>query len=271
MWLAPVPGGAADPRRPHRLFATTNFAEPPGMSWMPDSRRAVVAIVELSDAQALWMADTESQTLERLTAGTGHSDDPSVSPDGRRLAFTSYAADWDLVELPLDGAPMRDVLATSRTECCAAWIPGSAKFVYLTNRSGLPEIRVRDSIDHSDRVVASTRDFRQNAANARLDMGAPSPDGQRFAFLEYSSAGFAIWIAPTAGGVPVRLTHSRDPHETAPSWSPTVPGYRSRQRRRDADAHAQSSGHGGRTGGGIASGPCRVQHLVLRPSMVAGG
>jgi serine/threonine protein kinase len=218
MWLVPIPDGAA--RRPHRLFATTNFAEPPGMSWMPDNRRVVVAFVELSDAQALWMADTESQTLERLTAGTGQSDDPSVSPDGRRLAFTSYAADWDLVELPLDGAPMRDVLATSRTECCAAWIPGSAKFVYLTNRSGLPEIRVRDQIDQSDRVVASTRDFRQNEANARLDMGAPSPDGQRVAFLEYSSTGFAIWITPTAGGVPVRLTHSRDPYETAPSWSP---------------------------------------------------
>jgi serine/threonine protein kinase len=220
MWLVPVADGTAASRRPHRLFATTNFAEPPAMSWMPDNRRAVVAFVELSDAQALWMADTESQTLERLTAGTGQSDDPSVSPDGHRLAFTSYAADWDLVELPLDGAPMRDVLATSRTECCAAWIAGSAKFVYLTNRSGLPEIRVRDQIDHSDRVVASTRDFRQNATNSRLDMGAPSPDGQRVAFLEYSSTGFAIWITPTAGGVPVRLTHSLDPHETAPSWSP---------------------------------------------------
>jgi eukaryotic-like serine/threonine-protein kinase len=220
MWLVPVADGAAGLRQSHRLFAATNFAEPPGVSWMPDSRRAVVTFVELSDAQALWMADTESQTLERLTAGTGQSDDPSVSPDGRRLVFTSYAADWDLVELPLDGAPMRDVLATSRTECCAAWIPGSAKFVYLTNRSGLPEIRVRDQIDHSDRVVASTRDFRQNAANAKLDMGAPSPDGQRVAFLEYSSSGYAIWIAATAGGVPVRLTHSPDPQETAPSWSP---------------------------------------------------
>jgi len=219
MWLLPFPGGTGAPQ-PRRLFATTTFTEPPDFGWMPDSRRAIVAFVELSDAHDLWMADTESQTLHRITAGPGQNDDPSVSPDGRRLVFASYAANWDLVELPIDGTPMRDALATSRTECCAAWLPGTMKFVYVTNQSGLPEIRVRDHNDRSDRVVASTRDFRRNAANAKLDMGAPSPDGQRLAFLEYSSAGYAIWITPTAGGTPVRLTRTKAPQETAPSWSP---------------------------------------------------
>src|SRR4029077_18445498 len=32
--------------------------------------------------------------------------------------------------------------------------------------------------------------------------------------------GYAIWITPTAGGMPVRLTRSKDPQESAPSWSP---------------------------------------------------
>src|SRR5205085_9984779 len=42
MWLLPFPDGTAA-GRPHRLFATTTFAEPPDFGWMPDSRRAVVA------------------------------------------------------------------------------------------------------------------------------------------------------------------------------------------------------------------------------------
>lgn len=220
MWLLPFPDGTLARRPPHRLFATTSLAQPPNVSWMPDSRRAVVSFVELSETVGLWMADTESETLARITAGTADNDSPGVSPDGGRLVFTSNAEDYDLVEVPLDGSPIRDVLATSRTECCAAWLPGTTKFVYLTNRSGLPEIRVRDQIDHSDRVAVSTRDVRQNATNAKLDMGAASPDGERVAFLEYSSSGFAIWITPTAGGAPVRLTRSKDPLETAPSWSP---------------------------------------------------
>jgi Tol biopolymer transport system component len=187
---------------------------------MPDSRRLVVALVELSDASELWMGDTKANTLERITAGAGLNDDPSVSPDGRQLLFASYAADWDLVALPLDGSEIQNVLATSRSECCAQLLPGTMKFVYLTNRNGLPEIRLHDQADQSDRVVASTRDFRANATTAKLDMGAPSPDGERLAFLEHSSDGYAIWITLTGGGSPVRLTAAVHPQETAPSWSP---------------------------------------------------
>jgi len=220
MWLVPFPGGVAAPPAPRHLFATTNFVDPPGVSWMPDSRRAVISFGRLSDAHGLWMADTASEALTRITTGTADDDAPSVSPAGDRLAFTSNAENYDVVEIPLDGSPLRDVVATSRSECCAAWIPRTTKFVYVTNRSGSPEVRVRNQVDRSDRVVASTRDVRQNATSAQLDMGAVSPDGDRVAFLEYSSSGFAIWVAPTAGGAPVRLTRSADPHESAPSWSP---------------------------------------------------
>ena len=121
LWRLPLPDGVEATAR--RLFVSANFAEPPTPSWMPDSRRAVISSIELSGAQELWMADTEAQTLSRMTAGTEQNGDPSVSPDGRRLTFTSYAANLDVVELPLDGGAMRDVLTTSRTECCATWIP----------------------------------------------------------------------------------------------------------------------------------------------------
>jgi len=220
MWWLPFPGGDDERRRPRRLFASTNFAEPAIVSWMPDSRRVVMALLEISDASELWMADTEANTFERITAGAGPNDDPSVSPDGRQLLFASYAADWDLVALPLDGSPIHNVLATSRSECCAEWVPRTMKFVYLTNRNGNPEIRLHDVADHSDRVIASTRDFRANATKAKLDVGALSPDGDRVAFLEHSSDGYAIWIIGTTSGSPVRLTGTVDPQETAPSWSP---------------------------------------------------
>ena len=60
MWLLPFGGAAGDPAQSRRLFATTNFSEPAIVSWMPDSRRLVVALVELSDASELWMGDTEA-------------------------------------------------------------------------------------------------------------------------------------------------------------------------------------------------------------------
>jgi len=221
MWLVHFPGPTAAARAPRRLFAATNLVDPPAVSWMPDSRRVIVSSVDnLSDTRGLWLADTEAETRVRITTGTVDHDGPSVSPDGNRLAFTSNAENYDVVEVPLDGSAMRDVVATSRSECCAAWLDGTTKFVYVTNRSGSPEIRVRNRVDDSDRVVASTRDVRLNASSAQLDMGATSPDGERVAFLEYSSSGFAIWVTPASGGAPVRLTRSSEPHEKAPSWSP---------------------------------------------------
>jgi Tol biopolymer transport system component len=187
---------------------------------MPDSRRAVISFGPPSDTHGLWIADTESDALDRLLIGPTDEDAPSVAPDGKRLAFTANLENYDVVAIPFDGSPIRDLAATSRSECCAAWVPGTATFVYVTNSGGSPEIRIHDPGDRSDRVVASTRDFRRNAASAQLDMGAVSPDGERVAFLEYSSSGFAIWITPIAGGAPVRLTRSADPQESGPSWSP---------------------------------------------------
>src|SRR5207237_3629965 len=103
MWLVPFPGGAAAQHAPRHLFATTNFVDPPGVSWMPDRRRAVVSFGTLSDAHGLWMADTESETLARFTTSTADDDAPSVSPGGDRLAFTSNAENYDVVEIPSTG------------------------------------------------------------------------------------------------------------------------------------------------------------------------
>ena len=51
---------------------------------------------------------------ECFTGGAGEEREPVVSPDGRRIAYSSGIDDSDLMELTLDGSKVSPLLATSR-------------------------------------------------------------------------------------------------------------------------------------------------------------
>ena len=74
--------------------------------------------------------------IQPITTGVSDEIEPSVSPDGRRIAFTAANVDTDIMEVPLDGGPMRAVLATSSSEHCAAWAPAGDQFVYSKDHDG---------------------------------------------------------------------------------------------------------------------------------------
>jgi serine/threonine protein kinase/Tol biopolymer transport system component len=221
VWLLPFPDGVAARGRPRRLFsANPPWRRPPELSWMPDSRRVVAAFSGApASPSRLWMADTRTETVVPLTAGVTDESQPDVSPDGSRIVFTSGGVDHDLVEVPLDGSPMRDLLATSRNEYSAAWVPGAARFVYTTDRSGQVEIRIRSRTEDWDRLMVSARDFPTDATSL-LRAPVVSPDGGQLAYDRRSADGhLAIWLSPVTGGAPARLTQAPMDHYS-PAWSP---------------------------------------------------
>ncbi|MGD0133011.1 MAG: hypothetical protein ABSE57_13245 [Bryobacteraceae bacterium] len=66
---------------------------------------------------SLWLGDIRKDTLERVTASATEGDHtPAVSPDGQRIAFSTGTPDYDIVSIPLDGSPLRPILATARIE-----------------------------------------------------------------------------------------------------------------------------------------------------------
>ena len=221
VWLLPFPDGPGARAQPHLLLSKNPpWQMPPWFSWMPDSRHVVMAFRETSASPArLWMVDTRAETLVPLTAGVNDEGQPDVSPDGSKIVFTSGGVDHDLVEVPLDGAPTRDVLATSRNEHSAAWVPGAARFVYMTDRSGQEEIRLRSASENWDRPIVTPRDF-PNDPTLLLRAPVVSPDGERVAYDRRPMNGsMAIWVSPITGGAPARLTQSAAEHYS-PTWSP---------------------------------------------------
>jgi Tol biopolymer transport system component len=143
---------------------------------------------------------------------------PSLSPDGRTLAYSSGEFGYDIVEVLLDGAAPRDVLATSRNEVAPSWTPDGTRFAYSTDRSGADEIRLHDRRDGSDRLIVGPKDF---PGGGTIVDCAISPDGNRIAFRFDNGLLPAIWISPLSGEAPVHLWE--DPAgawQRGASWSP---------------------------------------------------
>ena len=220
VWLLPFPDGAGAHGTPHQIFKDAPLLRPPAFSWMPDSRHLVMATTDTSVARTrLWMADTRAETLRPLTAGVMNEDEPDVSPDGSKIVFTSGGFDFDLVDVPLDGSAVRDLLVTNRSEHSAAWVPGATRFVYLTDRSGREEVRVRSRTEDWDRPIVTQQDFPEDTTQALRGLDV-SPDGQQVAYERLPMNGQpAIWISPITGGAPTRLVHTAG-NQYLPTWSP---------------------------------------------------
>ena len=189
-------------------------------SWMADGQRIVFG-ADFDDRLPgfhLWIADTRDGGMQAITATHGNEYHPSVSPDGRRIVFSSEEADFDLLEIPLDGTPMRSLLATSRVEKMPVWAPDGSQYAFVTNRSGTDEIWVRSADGAWERPVATMKDFPESTT-ALLSGLSFSPDGKRLAYQRAAGI-FRVWISNVVGGPPIPLLTSQKALEDHPTWSP---------------------------------------------------
>jgi Tol biopolymer transport system component len=215
-WLIPYP---ADPGHPPRHIPISPEGSPPEFSWLPDSRHVVITQVSrAAPFGGLWMMDVMTGWLTPISAGLTPQSDPDVAPDGSTVAFVAGTITFGLTELPLDGSPARELLAPAAGEYSGAWVPGQRKIVYVTQRTGPEEIRIRNTEDGSDRSLVTMAAL--PAGTKAITAPVASPDGQRVAFSVWGGDSIAsVWIVPITGGAPVKVT-PRGSDQTAPAWSP---------------------------------------------------
>jgi len=222
-WEIPIPAG--EPREVLHAQSGPGLV-PPVFSWLPDGRRVVLTQSNgPTPGTHLWLADTVTGGVMPLTTTALNENAPAVSPDGRTIAFDSQATDFDLVEVPSDGSPLRPYLSSTRNEFDPAASPVNTQFAYVTDRAGNLEIWLQNEEGYLQQpLVTAAEDDKSNS----LAVGALafSPDGRRLAFQRATRAlrsdnvgGSQIWITSTAGGTPVPLGGA-ETYQDAPTWSP---------------------------------------------------
>ena len=142
-WLLPYPPDPAHPPR-RILRELPTFNGTPTFSWMPDSRHIVVSTSEPGRPISLYVADTG----QKISVARGRRRHPHLLPRwSRRMARSSSSPKGtrklDIVTLDLD----RGRHAADRHEprgADAGLGSADAALVYVTDRSGRPEIWFRE-------------------------------------------------------------------------------------------------------------------------------
>jgi eukaryotic-like serine/threonine-protein kinase len=214
-WKIPLDG-----RSPQEMFHGRAGTLVGHFNWLSNGAGIVSDVTGPSqDDLHLWLLNWSSNATRSITTGTSRDNFPSLSPDGRTLAFASGELGFDIIEVPLSGSAPHDVLATSRQEIGPTWAPDGTHFAYVTDQSGgIPEIWLRNVTDGSERRIASTKEL--PGATYFQDC-AISPDGTRIAYRAHVGGEVAVWISPLTGDPPVKLWD--DPAKSpqrGPSWSP---------------------------------------------------
>jgi Tol biopolymer transport system component len=111
---------------------------------MPDSRHVVLSVVSEQGASHIFLADSRSGNAVSLTSTTLAEGALSVRPGGKTIAFESLTGSADLIEVSLDGGPVRPVLDSTLLEHSGAWSPDGSTYAYVLGRI---EIWLRRSVE----------------------------------------------------------------------------------------------------------------------------
>ncbi len=169
----------------------------------------------------LWRAPVNadgsvSGSLEQVTTGAGHDIEPSVSPDAKRLAFTTVRQNADLWKLPVSasgdptGAP-EPVVSTTREDSRGAWSPDGREIAFNSDRSGEMSIWIASVDGRSTRRLTSGGggDFQPQW----------SPDGKEIVFFSARAGSPNIWKVDVGSGRLSALTGGRAV-DVSPFFSP---------------------------------------------------
>jgi serine/threonine protein kinase len=218
MWLLPYPAGGSLPRQ---LLAGLKAGATPHVGWLPDNRHLVTSLSpDRLSAEHLWILDTGSNHLEPLTNGPHSERYPAVSPDGSRVLYTEYSRTFDVASVSVEDGSASVLVAAGHLEHKPAWAAKQAKLTWVSERSGSPEIWMRN-VDGSDRPVVTTQDFAADTTDSFTNP-ALSPEGDRLIYGRIDTAGvIQLWVSALGGGSPARLTNNPPAVAEFPSnWSP---------------------------------------------------
>jgi Tol biopolymer transport system component/predicted Ser/Thr protein kinase len=197
LWILPWPDGSG--AKPRRILKGATFKLPPDFDWHPDSRHVLYC-----NENSIWMVDTENEDMVRLTASTENEVFRSVSPDGKRILLDKTSTEYDIVELPLDGSPLRKLISTTEDEYSAELSADGKVMTYITERSGRPEIWVEE--EGASRPIITPDDLGA-PDSGRFWRASISPDGKRVAYdWAGTSSQRRLYVSSIEGGKPLALT-----------------------------------------------------------------
>jgi serine/threonine protein kinase len=186
-----------------------------GFSWLPDSRRLLVGGI---NAATLSLLDTADGSRQVIYSSTDQLLEPSVSPDGRKIAYSEGATQWDVLEISVPEGRVHTMVGGGGISWMPDWAPSGTH--YLFSRSVDDRvIEDRSAAEGFSRRVAETP---QGSASLTFFSPRWAPDGKRFLFVQGPGLGLGrsqLTLANTSGGPWTTLADAGN-FVNAHAWSP---------------------------------------------------
>ena len=196
-------------------------------SWSPDGKR--IAFVSMRDGHVMggiptseiYVIDADGGNLQRLTNNPDGDWDPSWSPDGKRIVFSSRrdghfigkaGITEEIYVMDINGGNRQRLTNNRKNDLLPSWSPNGKRIAFAADRKGHFE-------NFEIYVMDTDGGNLQRLTNNPDDDWDPSwsPDGERIAFRSKRDGNAEIYVMDADGGNPQNLTNN--PHADGnPAW-----------------------------------------------------
>lgn len=156
-------------------------------------------------------------SLTRLTSGEWSDITPSLSPDGKSIAYASNrGGQWDIYTLDIPSGQISQLTNTSEYDSAPCWSPDGAYISYDTYQNGNLVISILSLVDPGHKPILLTNGPSSDYSPAW------APNGRQIAFISNRSGDADVWLADLnkTNNRYTDLSNTPQAAESHPVWSP---------------------------------------------------
>jgi serine/threonine protein kinase len=172
--------------------------------------------------------DKPQTKVTKITFDPGLEDEPTWSPDGKFLAYTTDERDnFDIIVKPLDGGKPIRIVEHEADDAQASWSPDGSSIAFVSSRDHADHLSiVLNQSPLTQFLYAKNGDIYTMPALGGQQIKVVengyypqwSPDSKMLTYQSNTNGDWNIWITSVKGGEPIQLTNDSD-FDYHPSWS----------------------------------------------------